>query len=130
MPDDALGSGNVSRFLDFLYDRTDENLRAVMIYADEGYRHLHLREDVRARYTDEELDDIADLFRDAGGDRSDQERRFDAGGLESTVYVFDDAIVVLLPRDDRTGAAVSLDRTVGSSLFSFVVAAREHLYGS
>jgi hypothetical protein len=94
-----------------LHERFGEDLRVVTRYESREFE-TRMREDVRARYTAEEdrriVDDV--IVRQLG--LFDTERRFDAGRLDATVHVFEQAWVIAWPHDlpSKSGFVVSIQR--------------------
>ena len=118
-----------SPFLEYLQNRAGNTLRAVMLFTENNYKHLYLREDLEEIYSKEHYPTIAERLRSETDCTSGTESELQIGELDSITLVFEEAIVLIFPATKTRGAAVSLDRDAGSQLFEFVDEARKRLYG-
>ncbi|MFB6142821.1 MAG: hypothetical protein ABEJ30_05700 [Halorientalis sp.] len=101
----------VDRVWAALAERLGDDLRAVSRYGPSGYE-TRARDDVDARYSDDEEDEVFDSVVLEQMNLASVERSFKLGSLTSVVQVFDDAWVVIAPDSlaGKSGVLVSVDR--------------------
>lgn len=104
-------------------------LKAVVVYDGDKHRDLYRHEDLRDLHGSElEREVLSEV-------RADEHRRTTEaadeyeGDLRATVRVFDERVIVHLPRDDETGTVVVMDPVVARDLADFVADVRGALYG-
>jgi hypothetical protein len=115
--------------VDHLRSHAGDALQAVVVYDGDDHRDLYRRGDV-SRLHGSNLE--TELLEDVRTDR--RRRESDAasvheGDLRATVRVFDERVVVHLPRDDDAGTVVVMDPVVARNLAEFVADVRADLYG-
>ena len=104
-----MGTVNTEQFVRFFEEKFDDSLRSVIHYQGDRYELLHLREDVRREYTDEEIDVVArDLEMESMG-KLVEESRFTHGELRCRVSCFDDGTEMNFAFGGGEGLAVGLD---------------------
>lgn len=123
MPDDA--DDVVAR----LRARAGDALQAVVVYDADGHRDLYRRDDVADLHGSgleaAVVEDVRADRRARGGRLAEHHE----GVHRATTYVFDERVVVHLPRDDRSGTVLVLDVAAAADLASFVADLRADLYG-
>lgn len=100
-----------SRLEEFFLDRVDEKLRSIVMYEEDGFEVVYLRDDVGEQYTDVEIDDAIDESRMeslAAPIYADQFAE-DHGELTCMVKCYEYVIEMNFVLDDGVGAAVALD---------------------
>lgn len=103
-----------------IIDAFDEELRGIVTY-DQGDLDFHyLRVDVREDYSREEFHQIFDDIILQGLAKEHFESLFHIGPLESSGFVFRDAIIFQFPFDELSGLVVSLERDAEFEVSSFV----------
>ena len=113
-----------------LADQLGAALRVFGHHEGEDWTVEYMRDDLRAAYDADAIDDIAsDLVLSVlGGDR--QEGLYELGSVRATVRIFDDGVVVHVPTDDRSGYLVSVDHSGGLVGRDVVATVREHAAGT
>ena len=108
-------------FVSFLRRTARTSLRAVVRYDADGFEVLHVRDDVETRYEPVEVADAVERHRTAEAVERRHETGLRAGEHGATVRVYEEAVVVHIPRNDGTyGAVVSLDVEAAANCVSFV----------
>ncbi|MFC7164583.1 hypothetical protein [Halospeciosus flavus] len=104
----------------------EENLRVIAEYDKSGYEFQYLSEEVDARYSKAEFDEVFDdLLFDTM--RSDvMERRFHGGDYQCSVLSFEEMFVFQFVRDEFDGLVVSIERDCTINLESFIETCAEH----
>lgn len=111
-PDDA--------FVSFLRQKARTSLRAVVRYDADGFDVLHLRDDVASRYAPVEIADAIERHRAAETEDRRHETGLRTGAHGATLRVYEDAVIIHLPRKGGYGAVVSLDPDAAADCVSFV----------
>jgi hypothetical protein len=104
----------------YLDHRAGEALRAVGHYSEDEYEVVHLRDDLRQQYTDEEIQAIVEDLRWESFTKSSQEGQFHLGGLKCSIQAFEEGVVMHFPYDDQHGTLVSLDPGAARDLMQFI----------
>lgn len=108
------------RLAEFLREELGEDLRSVIWYADGEFEVVHAREDVRAAY---EADEIDELVRDLVLEslhKPTKEGLYTHGELQCVVECYDDGIEMHFVRDDGAGIAVGIEPAAFVSHRTFV----------
>jgi hypothetical protein len=112
-----------------LRSHAGDALQAVVVYDADGHRDLYRREDVAELHGSgleaAVVEDVRADRRARGGRLAEHHE----GVHRATTHVFDERVVVHLPRDDRSGTVVVLDASAASDLAAFVGDLRGDLYG-
>ncbi|MFB6161099.1 MAG: hypothetical protein ABEJ61_07980 [Haloferacaceae archaeon] len=116
------GQSGDSALVTFLRQKARTSLRAVVRYDAEGFEVLHARDDVGTRYEPVEVADAIERHRASETVDRRHESVLRAGAHGATLRVYEEAVVVHLPRTDRYGAVVSLDPGAAANCLSFVQA--------
>lgn len=119
-----------ARLARFCRDRGGDHLRVVVGYDREGYVVAHVTDEVRARYTADEVDRLVDAFREIhDGLWSPATVDSALGSAGAAVHHHGDAIVIHLMADETCGYLASFDRAAGSNLADFVDECRLRVVG-
>jgi len=94
-----------------LRDRTDAPLRLAVRFSADESDVLFVREDVRDRYTDDELEArIETLVMKGLGDPPREEPLYDFGSLDATIRWYENVQVAHFPYREWSGLAFVFDR--------------------
>jgi hypothetical protein len=119
------GFGNV---VDHLRSHAGDSLRAVVVYRGDEHRDLYRREDVAELHGSSlETEVLEGVRSDNRSRKRDAADRYE-GQLRATVRVFDERVLVHLPRDETSGTVVDLDPSAASNLVDFVADIRDDVY--
>jgi len=114
--------------VDHLKTHAGDALQAVIVYDGEDHSDLYRRKDVAELHgSDLEAEVLAELRTDERRRTSDHADEHE-GQLRAVVRLFDERVIVHLPRNDRTGTVVVLDPVVARNLAEFVADVRRDLY--
>jgi hypothetical protein len=114
--------------VDHLQSHAGDALQGVVVYRGADHRDLYRREDVVELHDSAlEAEVLADVRSDRQRRESDAADRFE-GDLQATVRVFDERVLVHLPRDDTSGTVVLLDLSAASNLVDFLADVRGDIY--
>lgn len=117
--------GNV---VDHLRSHAGEALQAVVVYDGDEHRDRYRRQDLQELHgSDLEAELLAEIRADERRRESDAAERYE-GSLRATVRVFDQRVIVHLPRDSRSGTVVLFDPVVARDLGEFVDDLRADIY--
>lgn len=107
----------VSQVWDDVYARVGSDLRSVARYGPTTLE-VRARDDVEARYTDEETQRIADRTIVAQLGFEDLEATFKAGSLQADLLAFEETWAIICPDgpDQKSGLFVSIQRGDGAGL--------------
>jgi hypothetical protein len=122
-----------NRLARYCVDRVGDSLRLVAVYDAEGGNDedpdvVYAREDLRERYTSENLGRLLDYAAGvhdnivAAGENADM-----LGEAEASVYVFENAFVMQFIPEAESGIIVSFDPEAGTYLSEFVTACLEQV---
>ena len=111
--------------VEFLRTRVGDHLRSVIRYDRNGGEVVHIRDDVRKRYSPKELADVIDDNRLEAIEKYHQESLYDHGALDCTVRCFDDAVEMHFVESETEGTAVALDAEAFAVHGTFVGRCRE-----
>jgi hypothetical protein len=119
---------NFGRVVDHLKTHAGDALQAVIVYDGEDHRDLYRRkDDVELHGSDLETEVLAEIRTD-GRQRTSDHADEHEGRLRAVVRLFDERVIVHLPRTDRAGTVVVLDPVVARDLAEFVADVRRDLY--
>ncbi|WP_181685409.1 hypothetical protein [Halorhabdus sp. FL145] len=107
----------------------DEALQAIVVYDETRHRDVYRREDVDALHDSAlEAEVLADI-------RADRRRRESPAASEyegehrASAHVFDERVILHLPRDMDSGTILILDTAAARNLSEFVADIRDDIYG-
>lgn len=117
----------VSRLEQFFEQRTDGELRSIVTYDKDSVDVVYIRDDVRAQYTDVQLQNAIDSARIESLYAPIYERTFsrDHGDLECMVTCFEHVVEMNFALGDGVGAAVAIDAEAMDEAHGMVSAARD-----
>ncbi|MFD1647053.1 hypothetical protein [Haloarchaeobius litoreus] len=108
---DAVADSELREYLSEV-DLHGDDVRVAFRYEGESYDLLHVRDDVRAQFTDEEFERrIQTLMMKGLGDPPSDGSLFDFGELDATLRFYDAVVVASFPDEDWSGVIVVADRT-------------------
>ena len=110
-----------------LRDDVGDGLRVVGEYSAEGYELHYVREDVRPKVDEMNLDRIHRELVLQGVGREYLEDLFDAGSLQCSVHRFDELTAYHFVRTEQTGGYVSVDTNSPVRTGSLVETVGEYL---
>jgi len=113
------------RLVRFLEREAGKHLRGALVYDEDGYEMLFLRDDIRRVRLRSEVDEIVGLLRDSS--KGVEEGTFPFGDFHGSVRCFEEATFLHFPLDDG-GVAVSLDPGAARDLNTFAGACLEHIH--
>lgn len=120
--------GNGQTIVQHIREHAGDALQAVLIYDADQHRDLYRRQDVEPLH-DSPLEDVVLEWTRSEPRTPRQDLAAEAQGeLRATVRVFDDRVVLHLPRDDTSGTVVVLDVSAAQQLVTFVSDIRADLY--
>lgn len=98
-------------FVDALREHPDASLRLAVRYSGDNWDTVFLREDVRDRYTDAELDQrIETLVMKGHGDPPQEAPLSDFGTLDAVMRWYDGVVVAHFPVREWSGLVFTFDR--------------------
>lgn len=118
-----------SDLVDTLQDAVGDHLRVVGTYTADGYDIAYLRDDVRERVTESQIDRVHEDLVLRGIGKEHLEDLFDAGELHCSMYRFDESTVFHFVGEPHTGLYVAIDSDAEIDLPSFAETCRD-LVGS
>mgnify|MGYP006274468151 CR=1 len=111
-----------------LRDHAGDALRGVIVYRGDDHRDLYRREDLDELHGSRlEAEVLADIRSDRQQRETEAADQYE-GSLRATVRVFDERVLLNLPRDDDSGTVVVLDVSAASDLADFVADIRGDIY--
>lgn len=116
-----------SGLLDVAHDHVGDSLRSLTSYTEREYELHYIREDIRDRYTEEEIGRVFDDLVLSGLSRDYLEEIFHAGRIECTIYGFEEAAMFHFVTNETSGVFLSFDRDTEVNLDSFIGDCKEHL---
>ena len=102
----------------FLKSEAGEYLRGVAAYNADGYETVYLRDDVRTKRFESEVDRMIDRLRQES--RAREQRSFPFEDLNGIVRSFSDGMVMHFPRAQERGTVITLDPEVARQLNTFM----------
>jgi hypothetical protein len=115
-----MSSAIAEELASYLDQQAGDSLRAVGHYSADDYEVVHLRDDLRQQYTDDEIEGIVEGLRWESFGKSTQEGQFHLGPLNCSIKAFEEAVVMHFPYDDKRGTLVSLDSGAARDLLQFI----------
>lgn len=117
--------GAAHRVVEYLSDRIDDDLRAVIIVREDNHTVAHLNDDLRQRYSPDTLSKVVDTFRlreplfapDIEGDPIGERR--------AVVHYHEQAFVLQIPFSETETILISVSRDVGRDLLGFIEECRQ-----
>jgi hypothetical protein len=116
----------VARLEAFFGERAGDDLRSIIAYDEDDHELVFLRDDVAAKYTNDELCEAIDgsrleslyspIYEDVYAD--------DHGEFQCLIQCFDDVIEINFALGDGEGAAVAIDATAMAETHGIVADAR------
>lgn len=102
---------DVRELIAALTEETDASLRLGVRYSGDDEDVVYLREDIRAQYTDPELEARVDALVVKGlGDPPREESLYDFGRLDATFRWYDEVLVTHFPYREWSGLVFTFDR--------------------
>jgi hypothetical protein len=108
------------RLARFLQEELGDDLRSVIWYADGESEVVHAREDVRARYRAEDVDDVVRDLALESLHKPTKEGLYTHGELRCVVECYDDGVEMHFVHDDGEGIAVGVEPAAFVSQRTFV----------
>lgn len=106
-----------------------ETLQTIVVYDDSRHRDIYRREDVDDLHdSDLEADVLADIRADRRRRESPDESEYE-GEHRASAHVFDERVILHLPRDANSGTFLILDTPAARNLVEFVADIRGDIYG-
>lgn len=109
-----------STLLNVVDKHVGDALRAVSSYEGREYDLHLLRDDIRERYSDEEIRNVFDDLALSGMSREYYEKLFHAGQLDCSIYGFEAAAMFHFTVNETEGVFVSFDRDTEINLDAFI----------
>jgi len=109
----------------FLKQRAGKHLRGALLYTEDSYEMLYLRDDLRRVRLQSEVDSIVARLRE--GSKETEEESFPFGDFHGSVRCFEDATLLHFPIDGA-GVAVSLDPEATTDLNTFAGQCLEQIH--
>ncbi|WP_435360003.1 hypothetical protein [Haloarchaeobius sp. DFWS5] len=108
---DEVQDTDLRNLVERLDDETDAALRLVVHYEGETREVIHVREDIRERFTEDELNErVKTLTMKGLGDAPTEATLSDFGTLGATLRFFDEVVVAVFPDGEWSGVVVVFDR--------------------
>lgn len=112
-------------FVEELRQENDNSVRGIGFYDHEGVEILYLREEIRAKLTDEEIDERLKRFAMIGLAESPIDETLEEyGSLDATLRWYENAIVAVYPLTEWSGVIATFERRASP----LIDAAMTHLY--
>jgi hypothetical protein len=86
---------------------------------------LFLRSEIEAEYSERELDDLCDYWRDRD---DDEDAPFSVGNVHCTVQFYDEALLFHFTQGADVGTVVTLDPEAGRNIVRFITHCLELLH--
>lgn len=118
------------RTIDALQSHVDSALRYVGDYYDAGFEHHYFRDDVKAQYSTDEIEEIYEDLVLGGIAKHRVESLFHTGRMECSIYGFEQAVMFHFINNDREGALITVDRDVELNLDDFISTCQAEVYES
>ena len=109
-----------------LQDLTDEGLRVVVQFDQEGYEPVYVRDDMSQRI-EELADDVHEELVLQGIGRVHVEDIFEAGALHCSAHHFEDLIAFYLAMGESEGVFLTVDSTAEVPLTRFTERCKDHV---
>jgi hypothetical protein len=118
---------SAERLVRFLKREAGEYLRGALLYDDDGYEMLYLRNDLQRVRLRSEVDTIVSRLRE--GSKASEEETFPFGEFHGSVRCFEDATLLHFPMNGG-GVAVSLDPGAARNLNTFAGECLEQIHAN
>jgi len=115
------------QLVDYLASRAGDMVRAVAFYTGDDYEILYIKDEIRAKYTEAEIERVADLLR-AEPRRSRVESTFEMGEFRCSLLAFGDGIVMHFPQGGGTGTLVTLEVDAARQFSQFAAECAGRIY--
>lgn len=102
----------------YLQHRAGDTLRGTVEYEGNDVDILYLRDDVAEQRIRSEIDQMVSRMKPETSPQEDH--AFPFGSLHGTVRMFDDAVLVHLPKQTEEGVVVALEPAAARTLHSFI----------
>lgn len=109
---------SVTDLVDYVDDRASDYHRGTVRYEGETTEILYLREDVREKRLQSQIDRMLRRLRPETAPK--EEQSFPLGDLRVTVRVFENAIILHFPLGPNRGIVVSLEPETAHNLDMFI----------
>lgn len=119
--------GNI---VEHIHGHAGDTLQAVIIYEEDHHRDLYRRDDIADLHDSALEREVLDVIRDDDRRRFTETSTSIEGAHRATVDVFENRVLLHLPRDESSGTLVVLDTTAARNLYEFVEDLRASIYGS
>ncbi|QIO25401.1 hypothetical protein [Haloarcula sp. JP-L23] len=116
-----------AKLADFAQSTADDALRTIVIVYESDCELIHLRDDLRDRYTAEEYKAVVDTFKEIPELTNDITRDSPLGSKQSLIHHHEKAFVFQFPHEGCHSILLSVDPTVGSRLRSFINGCQQQL---
>jgi hypothetical protein len=110
---------SAGRLVEFLEEKTGEHLRGAIHYSEDGYETLYMREDIDARYSDEDLASLSRYYSQQSKVHNTEEP-FSLGECHCNVSFYDDAILFHFSQGDSIGTVITLEPEAGRDIVGFI----------
>ena len=105
-----------------------ETLQAIVVYDETRHRDIYRREDVDDLHdSDLEADVLADIRADRRRRESPDANEYE-GEHRASAHVFEERVILYLPRDADSGTILILDTPAARDLTDFVADMRSDIY--
>jgi len=111
---------NDQRLHQFVHERAGDGYRALVRYDADEWEVLYVREDLSSETIEAAIPQIAEQLRERHALVREEESPM-LGGVNATLEVHDDGVLLHLPEGSASGVVVSLDQRVARHLVEFIV---------
>ncbi|WP_135665683.1 hypothetical protein [Halorhabdus rudnickae] len=105
-----------------------EALEAIVVYDETRHRDIYRREDIDALHDSDLEKEVLEDVRADRRQRESAEASKHEGEHRASAHVFDERVILHLPRDGETGTILILDTTAARNLTEFVADIRSDIY--
>lgn len=109
---------SVRNLAEYLNDRVGDYHRGTVRYEKEAIEIIYLREDIRERRLESDVEMMLKRLRPESKEAEEQAFRF--GELRATMRSFEQAIIIHFPRGDSRGVVVALEPDIGRNFNDFL----------
>lgn len=102
----------------FLKDQAGDYLRGVAVYNADSYETVYVRDNVRTKRFESDVDRMIDRLRQES--RAREQRSFPFDDLNGIVRSFGDGMVMHFPQAQERGTVITLDPEVARQLNTFM----------
>ena len=113
------------RVTEYLRDLVDDDLRAVVIVAEDDYELHHLAPDLRAKYSKDTFGKVVETFQLKQPLFSPDIREYPIGERRAVVHYHEHAFVLQFPYSAERTILISVTREVGRDLLGFIEECRK-----